>query len=129
MSLPRHTCLAYYHPLITKKLRSVLSYAVILQAINSGYFIDSEAFRAYGLATARLYVEEYEWYPMPPSVHPVLIHGADIIIRAKVPIACLSEEPQESQKKYIRRFRERRARKYCRYVSDSSMRMDLCFEL
>jgi len=46
--------------------------------------------------TAQLYVELYDWYRMPPSVHKVLIHGALVIKYSLLPIGFLSEEAQES---------------------------------
>lgn len=92
----------------------VTRFSVILQALNSGHYINVEAFRKYCLDTAKLYLQHYKWYRMPSSVHRVLIHGADIIAAAKAPVGTLSEEPQESRNKDIKTFREFRSRKFSR---------------
>ena len=59
---------------------------VILRAIACPYEIDVTAFRRYSLETARLYQSLYPWFYMPPSVHKILIHGADIISASPLPI-------------------------------------------
>jgi len=45
--------------------------ATILRVLSCGYEIDVDAFRKFCLETARSYVAEYQWYPMPPAVHKV----------------------------------------------------------
>lgn len=47
---------------------------------------------------------------MPPSMHKVLIHGADIIKSLNVPIGQLSEEAQEARNKDFKRYRENNSR-------------------
>ena len=62
-----------------------------------------EKFRAFSIETARLLVKEYGWYKLPPSVHKILIHGADIIsTTAELPIGIYSEEAQETRNKHLR---------------------------
>jgi hypothetical protein len=51
---------------------------------------------------------------MPTAVHITLMHGAEIIERAPLPIGQLSEEAQEARNKDIRRYRENFARKCTR---------------
>ena len=86
--------------------------AVILTAINSTRKeIDPDKFGQYALETARFYVELYNWYAMPPSVHKLLVHGADIIRSLPLPVGMLSEEAQEKRNKESRNIRERNARK------------------
>lgn len=65
---------------------------IILQTISCGYEVDSERFYSYAMETAKLFVSNYPWYYMPTSVHKVLIHGADIIKHAILPIGQLGEE-------------------------------------
>lgn len=89
-------------------------FAVVLQTINSGFHINETSFRNYCLDTAKFYVQHYNWYFMPPTVHKILLHGADIIASLKVPVGTLSEEPQECRNKDIKKFRENRARKTSR---------------
>lgn len=52
-----------------------------------------------------LYVKLYSWYVMPPTVHKVLIHGADIMKAVFVPVGQLSEESQEASNKYFKKAR------------------------
>lgn len=78
---------------------------VILQVISSGYDIDNEKFKDYCVNTARLFVALYPWYYMPTSIHKVLIHGAEIVKYALLPIGQLSEDAQESRNKDIKNFR------------------------
>lgn len=61
----------------------------ILSAMASGYTINIEYFKEYCLKTANMFVTLYPWYYMPASVHKVLIHGADVIRFAPVPIGKL----------------------------------------
>lgn len=83
--------------------------------------INVEVFKQYALETARMSVELYGWYYMPASVHKILIHGGDIICAAPLPIGVLSEEPQESRNKDIRRYRDSNTRK----ISTSTVNEDL----
>jgi len=58
----------------------------ILTAISSGHDINAEAFDLYAIDTAKLFVDLYPWYYMPASVHKILIHSADVIHFAILPI-------------------------------------------
>lgn len=98
---------------------------VILQAISSGYDIDEEKFKDYCVNTARLFVALYPWYYMPTSVHKVLMHGAEIVKYALLPIGQLSEEAQESRNKDIKNYRLHHSRKCSR---ESNMR-DIFYRL
>lgn len=99
-------------------VKLVEKFANILSVIASGFEVNTEMFQTYCIETARQYVKLYGWYKMPSSVHRVLIHGADIIKAAIVPVGSLSEEPQECRNKDIKNYREHRARKCSRYTSE-----------
>nr|XP_042898632.1 uncharacterized protein LOC122269457 [Parasteatoda tepidariorum] len=86
----------------------------ILKALSSGYAVDSSKFYNYSLELANLYVNEYSWYPMPASVHKILIHGHDILKSALLPIGMMSEEAQEARNKDFRNYREKFTRKISR---------------
>jgi hypothetical protein len=92
----------------------IFSCKVILQTMSCGFAVNIENFKMYCLNIAKKYVELYSWYPMPTSVHIVLIHGAEIIERAPLPIGQLSEDAQEARNKDIRRYRENFSRKCSR---------------
>lgn len=87
---------------------------IILKVLSCGYTINVEAFRQYLSETAKLYVELYPWYYMPPSLHKILIHGADIIQQFSLPIGMISEEALESRNKDFRNVREFHTRKISR---------------
>lgn len=87
---------------------------VILQTISSGHKIDVAKFKQFTFETAQLYVSLYNWYYMPASVHKLLLHGAEIVQYALVPIGLLSEEAQEANHKLFREYRRNHARKMSR---------------
>lgn len=93
-------------------------YKVILETISSGHKINTKLFKSYTLETAKLYVQLYGWYPMPPTIHKVLVHGTSIIDHALLPIGQLSEEAAESRNKHFKRFRENFSRKISRKASN-----------
>lgn len=89
-------------------------FRTILVAINSTKKINTSEFRAYAYETAELYISLYKWYFMPPSVHKVLLHGADLMTNFDLPIGYFSEEAQEARNKDFRNIRENHSRKSSR---------------
>jgi hypothetical protein len=86
----------------------------VLRTLSCGYAVNVLAFQEYAIDTARHYARLYPWFPMPASVHRILIHGSDVIAVALLPIGMLSEEAMEARNKDFRRFREKRCRKTSR---------------
>ena len=78
-------------------------FKVLLDTISCGFEINIEKYRIYALETAEVFVKLYPWYPMPPTVHKILIHGHEIIQTALLPIGQLSEEAQEARNKEFKR--------------------------
>lgn len=68
---------------------------VILEVISSGHKV------MHMLVTQQSYIEEYGWHPMTPTMHNILLHGADIIENAILPIGQLSEEAAEARNKHF----------------------------
>ena len=66
---------------------------------------DVSKFENYALKTAQLFIEKYNWYKKPPSVHKMLIHGGKIIRSFELPIGWYSEEAQEANNKIFRKAR------------------------
>jgi hypothetical protein len=83
---------------------------VILQIISSGFEMNTEEFDKYTKDMAKLFVQAYPWFYMPASVHKVLVHGADTISEAILPVGQLSEE---SRNKDLKSFRRSHSRKMC----------------
>lgn len=88
--------------------------SVILSAISSGYKVNIEKFDMYAKETARRLIQEYPWYYLPASIHKILIHGAQVIDAAILPIGQLSEEAQEARNKDLKYYREKHTRKMSR---------------
>lgn len=86
----------------------------ILEVISSGFNIDHEKFDSFAQTTAKMYVELYGWHPMSPTVHKILMHGAEVIQQAILPIGQLSEEASEARNKHLRKYRVDFARKFSR---------------
>ncbi|XP_022166704.1 uncharacterized protein LOC111031177 [Myzus persicae] len=93
----------------------------ILSVIASGRKINPITFDEYALATATLFVQLYPWYYMPASVHKILIHGADVIKFAILPIGQLSEEAQEARNKDYKRIRQNHTRKNSRLNTNKDL--------
>lgn len=80
-----------------------------------------DKFRKYAADTAELYTSLYKWYYMPPVVHKVLYHGAEIIDFFNLPIGYFSEEPQEARNKDFRKIRENSCRKSSRLNNNEDL--------
>ena len=90
--------------------------SIILETLSSGYKIDIKKFVKFAELTAELYVEIYGWYPMTPTMHKILRHGATIIDQAILPIGQLSEEAAEARNKHFRDYRQNFSRKFSREI-------------
>lgn len=87
---------------------------VILEVISSGNSVEAEKFDVYAYETAKMYVNLYKWHPMSPTIHKILMHGAQIISDAILPIGQLSEEAAEARNKNFRQYRLNYSRKFSR---------------
>lgn len=83
----------------------------------SGYEINLEIFDQFCKITAEL----YNWYPMPPSIYNILIHGSIVIKYALFTIEQLSEEKQESRYKDYSNFKENNIRKISRISTNTDL--------
>jgi hypothetical protein len=89
-------------------------FKTILCAINCQLPLNPEAFGKLVRGTAELYVRLYSWYPMPSTVHKILIHGEEIVRSCTLPIGFLSEEAGESCNKLYKSNRLHHTRKTSR---------------
>lgn len=87
---------------------------IILEVISSGLSANITKFAEYCDDTAKLYVRLYNWHPMTPTLHKILVHGAAVIQHAILPIGQLSEEAAEARNQHYRTFRLQYARKFTR---------------
>lgn len=58
------------------------------------------------------YVELYPWFPIPPSIHKILVHGHSIIDSFVIPISQLGEEELEARHNHIKEFWRDHSRKF-----------------
>ena len=84
---------------------------VMLILINTDKPIKREEFKAYGLATANLWVELYGWYYMPVTVHQLFFHAWESLALSSLPLSFFSEQSLETCNKHFKRDRERHTRK------------------
>jgi hypothetical protein len=89
----------------------------ILIALSCKFPINSVLFNKLCLDTAKIYVSHYSWYPMPSSLHKVLIHGAQIIENSILPVGMLGEEASEARNKHYKAYRNEHCRKNNRTVN------------
>lgn len=99
----------------------IKKFDIILRTLSSGFDINLEKFRSFAQETRSLYLSLYSWYYMPATVHKILVHGADVIQSALLPIGQLSEEAQEARNKDCRRFREYNTRKQSRTATNRDL--------
>jgi hypothetical protein len=113
-------------PTITARItgldeRLLRRFAIILQTITSAEMIDVNAYENFAQETAKLYVDVYGWYHMPPTLHKILIHGSEIINNFDMPIGILSEEAQEATNKIVRRVKIYGTRKCSRIAANQDL--------
>lgn len=94
---------------------------IILDTLCCGYKINTEAFEIYCQETAALYIQLYGFYPMSPTLHKILRHGAEVIEEAILPIGQLSEEAAEARNKHIRSYRLNYTRKFSRVACNQDV--------
>lgn len=82
----------------------------ILIAISIHLPIDPMKFGRLCDCAAERYISIYSWYPMPATLHKLLVHGADIISTSILPVGVLGEEASEARNKDYKNFRLHHAR-------------------
>lgn len=95
--------------------------SVILRTLNSGFEIDSIKYDAYAKETANLFIQLYQWYFMPVSVHKMLMHGKEIIENLCISVGHASEEGLEATHKLLRNARQSHTCKESRIRSNSDL--------
>ena len=84
---------------------------VMLVVINTDQAINVESFKAYGLATAKLWVTLYGWCKMPVTMHQLFFHAWESLRLSSLPLSFFSEQSLESCNKFFKRDREHHSRK------------------
>lgn len=97
--------------------RIVKNLQILCQVVNSDCQINTTN-QKFCDDFSNMYVELYNWYPIPPSIHKVLAHGPAIINTFSIPIGRLSEEAMESRHKHFKEFRRDHSRKFSRIATN-----------
>lgn len=92
----------------------IQNFQTILIALSCQLPIDATEFENLCISTAKIYVLHYNWYPMPSTVHKILIHGGEIVKNSILPVGMLGEEASESRNKDYRVYRRYHSRKNSR---------------
>ncbi|XP_011872388.1 PREDICTED: uncharacterized protein LOC105564550 [Vollenhovia emeryi] len=108
------TCLGLKQTLIE-------NFRIILIALSCKFPLNANLFEEYCRSTAEIYVSEYKWYPMPPTVHKILMHSGQIIRNSAFPLGMLGEEASEARNKNYKNFREFHSRKHSRIANLTDM--------
>ena len=83
----------------------IIRLRTILRALCSGYHLEIEAYKDYCQRTAEIFVKNYGWYILPPTVYKLLEHSYAISEQFELLIGSYSEEDQEAQNKRLRKAR------------------------
>lgn len=94
--------------------RLVHNLKIILVSLSCQLPIDVQKFEEFCISTAQLYISLYPWFPMPSTIHKMLIHSADIIRYSVLPIGMFGEEASESRNKDYKNFRLNHSRHFSR---------------
>ncbi|KAE8751247.1 hypothetical protein FOCC_FOCC002075 [Frankliniella occidentalis] len=99
-------------------------FSVLQCVINSEFFTDVKKLEQYCTETCNIYVNNCGWYIMPSTVHKILVHAPSIVDHCQqkgIPVSAYSEEEQETRNKDLREFREHRARKAKRILTNTDV--------
>lgn len=83
---------------------------LMLDAVSSHYAINIEEYERLAEETYNIYVTKYGNIPLSPSLHRLLIHGAEVAKSSIVPGGYLSEEATEAKNKTLRFTRAHNSR-------------------
>lgn len=86
-------------------------FKTILIALSCQLPLDPNRFEKLSHATAELYIKCYPWFPMPSTVHKILMQ---IISTSLLPVGMLGEEASEARNKDYKRYRKDHSRKHSR---------------
>jgi hypothetical protein len=77
---------------------------IILRTLSCGYEINIPAFKDYCDETPNLFVALYSWYPMPVTLHKILMHGPEVIEHFLLPIGQCLNRRKNLDTKNLRNF-------------------------
>lgn len=95
-------------------LELITKFQTILIALACRLPLDLEKFETHCFNTGTLFISLYPWFPMPASIHKVLVHGKQIIENCLLPVGYFGEDAAESRNKLYKQDRLHHARKTSR---------------
>lgn len=87
---------------------------IILICLTCQFPLELDKFEQYCFETARHLQSNYEWLPMTPTVHKVLIHSKQIMQNIVLPVGCFGEDAAECRNKIYKNDRLFHARRSSR---------------
>ena len=81
------------------KVELIVCFRTILNAVFSGFSLNSEAVTKYCLETTDLIIKEYNWFVIPPSVHKLLEHCVQVSSSLELPIGFYSGVLESSEQR------------------------------
>lgn len=99
----------------------IIKFSLILRTLASGCKINVGKFKELLNETRKIYLNLYEWYFMPSTIHKVLVHGCDILDFFELPIGQLSEDALEARHKEFRKIRLYHSRKFSRIDTNTDI--------
>jgi hypothetical protein len=88
---------------------------------NSRYNLNATKLKSFCFEIFVFWLENFDYYRMPVTIHKVLVHSADIVRHSIVPPIFMSEEAAESTNKFIRSARKDHARRSSRLLTLEDM--------
>lgn len=95
-------------------LQVIFRLKIILISLSCQFPLQLEKFEKYCFETAQRIQNIYDWCPMTPTVHKVLIHSKEIILNTLLPVGCFGEDAAESRHKLYKDDRLCHARRTSR---------------
>lgn len=91
--------------------------------LNSHHKLNSIRFKSFcdNLMHAYITNTSTNYYPMPTSLHKILVHGPEVVDSFVLPIGQLSEEALEANHKNFKRFRRDHSRKFSRVQTNTDI--------
>ena len=100
---------------ITNVYQSLIhNFKIILVSLTCQQVLYLEKFETFCFDTANLYMTKYPRFPMPATIHKVLIHAKQILENSVLPAGYFGEKAFEARNKFYKRDKEFHVRKNSR---------------
>ena len=80
-------------------LQLIKNFKIILICLSCQLPLNLNKFEDFCFKTGQIILQKYEWLPMTPTVHKVLVHSKQIMENSVLPVGFLGEDASESRHK------------------------------